>query len=101
MFTLSRKRGFSQPHQQLQKLVDFCLLAKVVKGVGLLFPADTNGNDISSHGEGILVIFVITHEQGPIATQTILLLGQSIPFMWSFGHHKVQDLLTSKHTNIL
>jgi hypothetical protein len=98
---LHRGYGFPQPYEQLDKIVDFRLRAKVVEGVGPSFPADANWNDITAHGESILVILVITHVQDPIAPQTIPFGGQSVPFMGSLVHHKIHYLLTSEHTNTL
>jgi hypothetical protein len=94
-------RGFSQTDEQIDKVVDFRLRAKVVEGVGPLFPADANWYDITAQGERILVILVITHVQDPVAPQAIPFGGQGVPFMATLVHHKIHYLLTSEHTNTL
>jgi hypothetical protein len=61
--------------EELEKLVDFQLRAKVVPGVGPLPPADADGDDIAEQGEGVLVCDVVTDIQSPTASQSIPLGG--------------------------
>ncbi len=51
----------SKQHQQFEEFVDLSLCPQVVTGVGALLSTDTDRNDIAVQGEGILVVFVVTH----------------------------------------
>ena len=86
-----------QENQQIEQRVDFRLCPQVVAGMGPLFPADSNGNDVTAQGEGILVIFVVPHVQDPIAPQAIPLGGQSVSFMGGIIRHQVHYLLAAEH----
>jgi hypothetical protein len=61
----------TEQHQQFQELVDLSLRPQVIAGVGPLLPADADWNDVAVHGEGILIILVITQVQDPVAPQAI------------------------------